>query len=177
MRKIVYYVASTLDGFISGPDQSIEGFVDEGSGVQKYLNDLQEFDTVIMGRKTYEFAYSFGLKPGDLPYPHMNHFIFSNTLKFDKPHERINICKLSIDEIKRLRNQPGSAIYLCGGGELAGWLLDREQIDVLKIKLNPLIMGDGVRLFGNSNKKFSTELLDTQLYDNGLQMITYKIKY
>jgi dihydrofolate reductase len=52
MRKIVYYVASSLDGFISGPNDDISGFVGTGNGVKKYLSDLLNFDTVIMGRHT-----------------------------------------------------------------------------------------------------------------------------
>lgn len=51
MRNIVYYVASTLDGFISKPGDDISGFVGEGNGVAKYLADLANFDTVVMGKK------------------------------------------------------------------------------------------------------------------------------
>ena len=78
MRNIVYYVAVSLDGFIAGPDGDITGFVAGGSGIDQYLKDLKAFDTVIMGRKTYEFGYKFGLKPGEPAYPHTKHYIFSN---------------------------------------------------------------------------------------------------
>ena len=53
MRKIVYYVAMSLDGFISGVNGDISGFVGDGNGVAKYLADLVDFDTVIMGKNTY----------------------------------------------------------------------------------------------------------------------------
>ena len=59
MRRIVYYVAVSLDGFISGPEGDIEGFASGGDGVEKYFSDLKHYDTVIMGRKTYEFGYKF----------------------------------------------------------------------------------------------------------------------
>ena len=79
MRRIIYYVATSIDGFISGPNGDIKGFehLQESSGIAKYLQDIQNFETVIMGRKTYEFGYNFGLKPGEPPYPHMDHYIFS----------------------------------------------------------------------------------------------------
>ena len=48
MRKIVYYVASSLDGYIMGADENMANFVGEGAGVDQYLSDLQAFDTVIM---------------------------------------------------------------------------------------------------------------------------------
>ena len=62
-------------------------------------------------------------------------------------------------------------------GEFAGWLLQNEQIDVLKVKLNPFIQGEGVRLFGNTRNTVKTELIEASLYEKGLQIITFKIKY
>jgi dihydrofolate reductase len=177
VRRIVYYVAASLDGYICGSNNSIEGFVSGGNGVERYLGDLTSFDTVIMGRNTYEFGYGFGLKPGQPAYPNMFNYVVSSGLKFENQHEHLRIFKLSLDEILRIKKQEGTDIYLCGGGELAGWLLDHEQIDILKLKLNPLIIGQGVRLFGSSQKKYLTELIDTQLYDGGLQIMAYKIRY
>ena len=177
MRAITYYVATSLDGFIAGPDGDISGFVQQGEGVDQYLKDLQAFDTVIMGRKTYEFGYAFGLKPGQPAYPHMQHLIFSNTLQFDKPHEQVKVCPPDLDIIRELKAGEGSDIYLCGGGEFAGWLLAHEMIDLLKAKLNPLVLGQGTRLFGNSKKICRLALSEHKHYDGGLQIITYRIDY
>lgn len=177
MRNIVYYVGISLDGYISGIDGNIEGFLPEGNGVDRYLNDLKEFDTVIMGRKTYEFGYRFGLKPGQAAYPHMQHYIFSNNLKLEDKMTNVHIKSIDINEIERLRKQEGIDIYLCGGGQFAGWLLEHEQIQYLKVKLNPMVLGQGIRLFENSTKFARTELLETDLYENGLQIINYKLLY
>ncbi len=76
MKKIVYYVASSLDGYIAGINDDISTFIPDGKGVEKYLSDLQSFKTVIMGLRTYEFGYQFGLQPGQPAYPHMQHYIF-----------------------------------------------------------------------------------------------------
>jgi len=84
-------VAISLDGFISGPDEDITGFLSEGNGVSKYLDDLKDYDTVIMGRKTYEFEYKYGLEPGQTPYPHMKHYIFSNNLTLNDPDEKVEV--------------------------------------------------------------------------------------
>ena len=177
MRKIVYYVATSIDGFIAGVDEDISGFVAQGNGVDKYLNDLKEFETVIMGRKTYEFGYKFGLQPGKLAYPYMDHYIFSSTLSFEDPDPRIVVKELDIDEIKKIRDQSKTDVYLCGGGDFAGWLLAHELIDVLKIKLNPLILGNGVKLFGDSKKDHSLELIQSEQYEEGLLINTYNIRY
>jgi len=177
MRKIVYYVAISLDGFISGPGGDISRFDGKGNGVDKYLQDLQDFDTVIMGKNTYEFGYDFGLEPGRLAYAHMQHYIFSSSLKFENQDESLHIKKLDLSEIKKIRQQSGTDIYLCGGGQLAGWLLDHQQIDILKIKLNPLILGSGISLFGDSIKSYGLELLNLDSFEYGLQIITYNLKY
>lgn len=177
MKKIVYYVASSIDGFICDPNQEIDGFVGAGNGVQQYLSDLNAFDTVIMGRNTYEFGYRFGLKPGEPAYAHMKHYIFSNTLRFTHQHPNVHICKMDLSKIMKLKQEPGTDIYLCGGGEFAGWLLDNKMIDVLKLKLNPLILGEGIRLFGKSKSKIQTKLIETTAYDEGLKIITYDLSY
>ena len=155
MPKIHYYIAISLDGYISGENGDIGGFLGEGKGIQKYLSDLNDYETVIMGRNTYEFGYQYGLKPGDLAYPHMDHFIFSDTLSIEGANDKLSIKKLELDEIKNIRANSNTDVYLCGGGMFAGWLLEHEQIDVLKLKINPLVIGKGVRLFGDYEKRFS----------------------
>ena len=72
---------------------NIDGYVAEGNGLDKYLNDLKDFDTVIMGRNTDEFGYRFGLQPGRLAYPHMDHYIFSNSLVIENSHKKNPYCK------------------------------------------------------------------------------------
>ena len=177
MKKIVYYVASSLDGYISGPNDDISGFVGEGNGVVKYLNDLKDYSTVIMGRKTYEFGYKYGLEPGKLAYPHMDHYIFSSTLRFENKDNKIHIKELDLEEVKKIHKNSATDIYLCGGGAFAGWLLDNEMIDILKLKINPLILGGGVKIFGESNKMHKLSLLDSESFDGGLMINTYEVKY
>jgi dihydrofolate reductase len=177
MRKIVYYVASSIDGYISGPNDDVSAFIYEGDGVQKYLNDLESYDTVIMGKNTYELGYKYGLKPGQPAYPNMSHYIFSNSLTFEQQENSVHVCPRELSEIELIRNQSATDIYLCGGGTFAGWLLDNELIDILKIKLNPIILGQGVRLFGGSQKDFKAELVDSQVYEKGLHIITFNMMY
>lgn len=177
MPKIIYYVASSIDGFITGPDNDIHDFVAGGKGVDKYLSDLQEFKTVIMGRKTYEFGYQYGLEPGQPAYAHMEHFIFSGSLTIEKVAKSVHIEPLSIDRLKEIKCSSDTDIYLCGGGEFAGWVLDNGLIDQIKIKLNPIILGSGVGLFGKSTKKAKLILKESESYDDGLQILTYAISY
>ena len=176
MRKIVYYVAISIDGFIEGPGADTSGFVAEGDGLQQYLSDLETFDTVIMGRKTYEFGYQYGLKPGQPAYAHMKHYIFSDSLQFEKQHENVHVCALDLDIVQNLKKTEGTDIYLCGGSVFAGWLLKNGLIDVLKIKLNPFVMGKGTPLFQYDGESIRWKRISVDEYEDGLTILTYHRK-
>ena len=101
MRKLVYYAACSLDGFIAREDGSFDFALPDGEHLQDLMRRFPEtfpghlrgtlgvtapnqcFDTVLMGRATYEWGYQYGLTPGALAYPHMRHYVFSKTLHFD----------------------------------------------------------------------------------------------
>jgi len=131
---------------------------------------------VIMGRRTYEFGYQYGLEPGQPAYPHMEHFIFSDSLKIENLAKTVHIEKKSIDRVKEIKESAQSDVYLCGGGEFAGWLLDNGLIDQLKLKLNPIILGTGIRLFGKSKTKAKWSLKETESFEDGLKILTYDIE-
>ena len=174
MRKIVYYVASSIDGFIAGENDDISKFILEGNGVEKYQSDLLNFRTVIMGRKTYEFGYKFGLTPGQPVYPKMEHYIFSNNMTLDNLSDSVHIEKLNIDRVKDIKENSTTDVYLCGGGKFAGWLLENDLIDQLKLKLNPIILGKGIRLFGETQNFASLNLTNIESFKDGLQILTYE---
>ncbi|MCE1188196.1 MAG: dihydrofolate reductase family protein [Ignavibacteria bacterium] len=177
MRNIIYYVASSIDGYIAGPKGEVTRFIFNGSGVDKYLADLAGYDTVLMGRNTYEFGYNYGLAPGQPVYPHMEHYIFSNTLYLDKHHSKIHVTPVDLREVDMIKNSGGTDIYLCGGGKLAGWLLAHRKIDYLKLKLNPIILGAGVPLFGTVETGYRLDLIAAESHDHGMQVLTYKFIY
>ena len=179
MRKLVYHIATTIDNYIAHHDGSANGFLMEGDHASDYVEHLKLYDTVVMGRGTYEIGYTYGMQPGEAPYPHMQHYIFSKTLKFSEaPAEQIHV----IDSdpaafIREMKQGSGSDIYLCGGGAFAGFLYEQELIDTLIIKLNPVIFGGGIRLFGNSAKNAKLHLLDSKKYHSGVMLLTYRIAY
>lgn len=177
MRKIIYYVAISIDGFIAGPDDDISGFAHQEELVDKYLNDLKGFDTVIMGRRTYELGYKFGLEPGQVAYPHMRHYLFSKTLHFENPSDEVTVCDLDIDIVKNLKAEEGTDIYLCGGSQFAGWLLNHQLIDVLKVKLNPLLLGKGIPLFSGVESRHTLKLNHDEAFPEGFFIKTYDIVY
>jgi dihydrofolate reductase len=177
MRKLVYDVAMTLDNFISHEDGSVDGVTEAGPHVTEYIERLRGYDTVLMGRNTYEFGYKYGLAPGARAYPHMRHYVFSKTLRFgpDAQVEVVRGDELAV--VRRLKEEDGSSVYLCGGGALAGFLLEHGLIDELVLKLNPVFFGRGIRLFGPSARKVHANLVASKHYDNGVVLLRYDLDY
>lgn len=173
MRKIIYDVAVSLDGYIAGPHADITGFVGEGQHVQDYFARLQAYSTVIMGRNTYEFGYEYGLKPGELPYPHMNHFIYSTSMDLNDGPKLTVVRRDFADHVRRLKESDGGDIYLCGGGVFAGLLLEQGLIDRLILKVNPLILGQGTPLFAGGCKTSGLKKIHHKDYDSGVMLLTY----
>lgn len=178
MRPIIYHVAVTLDGFIAKKDGSTPGFSETGEHVTDYLNALKDYDDTIMGRKTYEYGYQYGLKPGQPAYPHMTHHIFSKTLNFEDQHEQVKVIgEDQLTYIQHLKETTGSPIYLCGGGELAGFLLNHKLIDEVILKQNPMIYGTGIPLFGNTCANLDLKEVCRVSYDNGVSLLHHQVNY
>ena len=76
--------------------------------------------------------------------------------------------------MREIQQNADTDIYLCGGGEFAGWLLENGMFDQLKLKLNPIILGTGVKLFGASKAKQNWKLLNKLQFEDGLLILTYK---
>ena len=174
MRNICYHVAVTIDGYIARQDGSIGGFLEDGDHVDDYMAALVEYDTVIMGRKTYEFGYSYGLKPGERAYENMEHWIFSKSIKVS-PQRGVNIVRDEwLNTVDYLKSLAGPDIYLCGGSILAGWLMSEGKIDRLKLKVNPVAFGAGIPLFATPSLHAANfELISTKAYKSGVILNEY----
>ncbi|MBO9444154.1 dihydrofolate reductase family protein [Phaeobacter italicus] len=167
MHPIVYDVAVSLDGFISGASGDVSKFAHEGRIVDDYRKRLETYKTAIMGRKTYEFGYGFGLKPGQNPYPHMRTVVFSGALEVPENAD-ISVCsRASPDEIRKIVRESVGSVYLCGGGDFAGWMLEQGLIDRLILKRAPCVIGSGTTLFGACSRPISMSRIRTETYENG----------
>jgi len=181
MRKIIYHVATTLDGFIAHKDGSFDGFLPEGDHVADFLDSIKYYGAILMGKKTYEVGYKYGMKPGDPAYadfnPAMKNYVFSRSAAFES-NDRVQLVRDNeIEFIKKLKTEPGKDIWLCGGGALAGSLLDNELIDELWLKLNPVVFGSGITLFGDSRQKIDLAFLNSKTYESGVLLLRYRINY
>jgi dihydrofolate reductase len=172
MRKLKYHVATTLDAFIAHEDHTIDGFVSEGEHVTDYLNSLKEdYDVVLMGRRTYEFGLQFGVTD---PYPWMRQYVISRSME-KSPAPNINLVSENlVGLVNELKQEEGKDIYLCGGSELAATLLAEGLIDEIIIKLNPVIFGKGLPLFSGFISQTALELIGSKVYQNGVVLLQYR---
>jgi dihydrofolate reductase len=177
-RKLVYYVAMTVDHHIAREDGSVDGFLTEGHHITDYLDSLRDYDTVLMGKNTYEWGYQFGIQPGQPSptYAHMMQYVFSKRMEPYR-HEQLQVIR---DDpaafVRTLKAAEGKAIYLCGGGYLAGYLLEQRLVDELILKINPVVFGKGIGVFGDLVHGFTLSLLDTKVYHNGVVFLHYAIQ-
>jgi dihydrofolate reductase len=174
MRKLKYYIACSIDGFIAHEDGSWNGFLMEGEHVTDYLDSLQKwFDIVLMGRRTYEIGLTQGITD---PFPHLRSYVFSRTMPVS-PNERVTLVSENTGEVVRnLKSETGKDIYLCGGADLATALLNEALIDEIILKMNPFMMGSGIPLFSIMISQTDLELISHKIYQNGMLLLHYQVK-
>lgn len=173
MRRLAYYVAVTSDGFIAHSDGSVDGFLMEGEHVQDFMDSLSAYDTVLMGRATYDFGRSFGVTN---PYPGLRQYVFSRTLR-ERPDPAITlVARDASSRVRELKAEnTGKDIWLCGGAELAADLFAEELIDDLILKVNPIVFGAGKTLFSRAAKPRSLQLTGNKTYGNGVVVLRYRV--
>jgi dihydrofolate reductase len=173
MRKVVYLVATSLDGSIAQADGSFDCFIAEGPHVDDYMAALDTFDDVLMGRATYEVGLRMGVTN---PYPNMRSFVFSRAMT-KSPDGKVQLVSGdAVGFVERLKAEPGRDIYLCGGASLAAGLLAADLIDEIVVKLNPLLIGPGIPLFSRMDRPRRLELTSHKVYDNGVLLLSYRVQ-
>lgn len=173
MRKLIYHVATTVDGFIARADGTWDFFPQEGDHVTDFIESWKTYDTVLMGRKTYEVGLNLGVTN---PYPSMKSYVFSRSMG-ESPDPLVRLVSGDVSEfVSGLKKEEGKDIYLCGGGDLAAQLLAAGLIDEVKVKLNPVVLGSGTPVLGEIARPIDLELVDTKVYDSGVVLLTYAVR-
>lgn len=173
MRKVTFGVANSLDNFIARTDGAVDWLMwsDEAAAV---MNDFwQKVDTVLMGRKTYEFAlkHSKGQKN---PYPNIKSYVFSRTLTAAEDVEIIS--ENAAEFVRDLKQQDGKEICVMGGGNFAKTLFEAGLIDEIGFNIHPVLLGKGIPLFLDMNRQIDLELIKSKQFKNGCVLVSYRVK-
>ncbi|MEU4597721.1 dihydrofolate reductase family protein [Nocardia sp. NPDC023988] len=188
MRKLVYYIGVTLDGYIAGPGGEVDFYpvtpeyeaalgAEFPDSIPTHLRahvgmDVdapnKRWDTVLMGRGTYEPGLLLGAVD---PFAHLKQYVFSSTLEVDHPNVEV-VSGDAAEFVRGLKQQEGLDIWLCGGGKLASQLL--EEIDEMIVKSYPVVAGDGIPAFGGVFQPTSFTAVRREVYGNGAQVTWFE---
>jgi dihydrofolate reductase len=157
MRRVRYSVAASLDGYIAGPNGEADWIVMDPDVDFRAL--MGSFDTILMGRRTYEGAQGHG---GGGGMPGMSAFVISRTLAA----RDVKGAALSSDPaslVAELKAKPGKDIWLFGGGGLFRSMLELGLVDRVEVAVIPVLLGGGVALLPQPPRA-SLELLSHRVY-------------
>ncbi len=193
LRKLTYFVACSIDGFIGGPDGDASfmlPFVD-GEFLEflkaEYpetvathgrralgLDDLpnKRFDTIVQGRASYDLALKEGITS---PYAHLREYVASRTLT-ESPDPNVEIIPTDlVGRVRELKAEDSAfGIYLCGGSAVAGELVD--EVDELVIKTYPVLLGSGMPMFASGFEVSEFVPDSVRTFGNGVVVRTYHRK-
>jgi dihydrofolate reductase len=170
MRRVVYRVATSVDGYIAGPHGEIDWIVHDPA--VDFAKIYDSVDTVLLGRRTFELTR----QPGAPPWPRdWQIYVFSRTLR---PGAHRGVTVVSADagaRVAALRAAPGREIWLFGGGSLFRSLLEAGQVDLVELLVVPVLLGGGIPLLEGGAPLTQLSLEHVQNYASGLLRLRYGV--
>jgi dihydrofolate reductase len=176
MRKLVIYIATSLDGYIAKPndDLSFLKTVEKEGEDYGYAAFTATIDTLIIGRKTYDWVAK---EIGTSHYDNGDRDVYVIT-RTERPRVgRTTFYTGNLtDLVNRLKAEEGQNIYCDGGAEVINELMNSDLVDEYTISLVPVFIGNGTRLFKDNRPEQSLELVSTKAFDTGLVQLHYRRK-
>lgn len=172
-RKLVLYIAMSVDGYIAKKDDNIDflNMVDTPNEDFGHTDFMQSVDTVIWGRKTFDKVLTFGI---GIPYPDKKVYVISKTRTGTVEH--IEYCNDVVKLVKELKQQEGKDIYCDGGAEIVFELLNNKLFDRIIVSVIPHLLGEGIRLFKDNNIEQNLQFKRSSSYPSGLVQLWYDVR-
>lgn len=167
MRKIIYSVAASLDGYIAGPNGEFDWIpmpeeLDFGAF-------LERFDTLLAGRRSYETI-------AENPFENMRTIVFSDTLKPEDMTGVTIVPNGDFSIVQEVRESPGKDIWLFGGGVLFRAMLEAGLVDAVEVAIVPMLLGDGLPLLPKTQRRTQLKLTSREEYSNGVLLLKYEVQ-
>lgn len=167
MRKIILFVASSLDGYIAKNDGGVDWLpTNNSSGYGEFYKSV---DVVIMGKKTYDQVLTFG----PYPYDDKKSYVFTRNNDVNKD-ENIQFVNDVEKLVKDIISNPGKDVWLVGGSKIISIFLNLGFVDEIILSVIPTVLGRGIPLFTDVQKETKFELIKTTDY-GALVELHYKI--
>jgi dihydrofolate reductase len=183
MRTVTYGGAVSLDGFLAGVDGAID-WLHYSKDVQEVMKEYwKDVDTVLMGRKTYDFAVaqrpprkpSKKGKQNSRRIPSVRTYVFSRTLQeIDYPGGQL-VTSDAVEFVRRLKREKGKGICLMGGGEFAQCLLAADLVDEVGLNIRPILLGSGIPAFRDPGHHVKLELTQCRTLEGACVLAKYKV--
>lgn len=173
MRKVILYIASSLNGKIAAKDGSVD-WLETIPNPEKlnygYADFYNSIDTTIQGFKTYKQIIDWGI---DFPYKELRNYVFTR----NKTHQNTEyvefVSENHFEFVKKIKAQKGKDIWLIGGGQINTMLLNSGLIDEIQVFMMPIILSEGIDLFEALPKQTLLKLKGSKTYSNGVVEFTY----
>jgi dihydrofolate reductase len=181
----------SLDGVYQGPggpDEDRRGGFDRGGWTAAHGNEetwaqvvsvFERADALLLGRKTWDiWAGYWPFHDSGDPVSHginiLPKYVPSTTLK-DPEWQNTHVLSGDVEAaIRELKAQPGREIQVHGSGELLRWLLERDLVDELNLRVVPVIVGDGMRLFPDKGQSHDMTLVESRSTESGMTFLTFR---
>ena len=189
MRKIILLIHLSLDGYSAGPNDELD-WISYDDELEQYSHSMHAIaDAVIWGRRTYQGMAGYWLTvpgnpdsdPAALEHAHFlenaTKIVVSRTLdkvEWGGATNTVLIKDNIAEEINKIKQQPGKAIWFLGSTALAQTFMQLDLIDEYRININPIVLGQGKPLFANVTRNFSLKLLEEKTFKSGVIASRYE---
>ena len=169
MRRVKLCVATSLDGYIAGPNEEIDWlFSDQDYGMGRFFASI---DTLLIGRKTYDFMVG----QGQSSYDGLRNIVFSRSPRDAVPDDVEWVTEDAAEFVNALKREEGKDIWLFGGGDLFMSLLESGVVDDLTVAVHPIVLGGGLSLYPGEWGSTRLQLMDVETFTTGLVLLIYRV--
>ncbi len=174
MKKVIAYIAMSIDGYIADKDGGVSWLSGDGSDVDNfgsYPNFIETIDTIILGYSTYHQIVT-KLSPNEWAYKGKKTFVLTH--RDIKNTEEIIFTSESIEKLLlKLKEVEGKNIWICGGASVIQQTHNNGLIDEYVLSIIPTILGNGIKLFDQFDVETKLKLKSTESY-NGIVDLVYQ---
>jgi dihydrofolate reductase len=170
MPKVRFFCAVSMDGFLAAADGSV-AFLDAFEGDYGYNDFIGAVGAVVMGRKTYEVTRA----NGQWPYAGKRAYVLSRSrLNTEYGHAMLVPDGQTLLTRLELLDEADGDVWVVGGGEVHSLFLDAGAVDQIDLFVMPVALGDGIPLFAGGATHIKLQLMDNEVYADGVVRLTYR---
>lgn len=177
-RRIILDLAITLDGFIEGKNGEVDWCIMEPD--MGFANFLNQIDTILYGRKSYDLWGKYTPKTEDSDTEKeiwklvhsKEKYVFSRT-HIETDSQAIFIKENIFEEVNKLKNKPGKDIWLYGGANIITTFINLGLVDEFRLSIHPVILGEGKPLFSDIKQRINLKMVNTRTFSSGVVQLIY----